>query len=240
VCLVIGALGGIGTALVTKPAPAQPLSFTPPRVPAPDFRLRDQNGFWTAPKDARGQVLIITFLYSRCRDLCPRQAGEIKDAVLSAGKGVRVYGITVDPEHDTPAMARAWIKKMGLEGGPVSFLVGSRQELAPVWRAFGVTPIAEEEEEEEEYGPGYEEHEEHARQPLSERPPPEAALDPYPDANKLAYRGRPRHGGGADYEHSAYVLLVDKKGRQRVGFPFEQLSPDRLLRDIRKLKAEPS
>jgi protein SCO1 len=237
VCLLIGALGGIGTALVTKPAPAQPLSFTPPRVAAPDFRLRDQNGFWTAPKDARGKVLIITFLYSRCHDLCPRQAGEIKDAVLAAGKGVRVYGITVDPDHDTPAMARAWIKKMGLEGGPVSFLVGSRAQLVPVWRAFGITPIAG--EDEEEYGPGHEEQE-HKSQPLSERPAPKAALNPYPDANDLDFRGRPRHGRGADYEHSAYVLLVDKKGRQRVGFPFEQLSPERLLHDIKQLQAEPA
>jgi len=242
VCLVIGALGGIGTALVTKPAPAQPLSFTPARVAAPDFRLRDQNGFWTSPKDARGQVLVITFLFSRCRDLCPRQAGEIKDAVLQAGKGVRVYGITVDPEHDTPAMARAWIKKMGLEGGPVSFLVGSRTELTPVWREFGVTPIVDEEAEyaaggDEEHDEA-EEKEEHVKQPLSARPAPKAALDPYPDANSQDFRGRPRHGGGADYEHSAYVLLVDKQGRQRVGFPFEQLSPDRLLRDIRRLKAE--
>ena len=229
-CLVLGALGGIATAVATKPAPAQPLSFTPPRVPPPDFRLRDQNGFWNQPKDARGDVLVISFLFSRCRDLCPRQAGEIKDAVLGAGDGVRVFAITVDPEHDTPKLARAWLRKMGVEGGPVRFLLGTREELTPVWNDFGIVPILKEEEGYEWVPPP----------PIPERKPPNAALEPYPDADDLRYRGRPRHGGGPDYEHSAYVLLVDKRGRQRVGFPFEQLTAERLLHDIRRLKAEPA
>ena len=116
-------------------------------MPPPDFRLRDQNGFWKQPKDARGDVLVISFLFSRCRDLCPRQAGEIKDAVLGAGDGVRVFAITVDPEHDTPKLARAWLRKMGVEGGPVRFLLGTREELTPVWNDFGIVPILKEEEE---------------------------------------------------------------------------------------------
>ena len=127
----------------------------------------------------------------------------------------------------------------GPRGRPGELPRRVRAELTPVWRAFGITPIAD---EEEEYGSGT--RAARRRSTSSSRcrsaRRPKAALDPYPDANELAYRGRPRHGGGADYEHSAYVLLVDKRGRQRVGFPFEQLSPDRLLRDIRQLKAEPS
>ena len=34
------------------------------------------------------------------------------------------------------------------------------------------------------------------------------------------------------------MLLIDKRGRQRVGFPFEQVTSARLLHDVRLLQAE--
>ena len=40
------------------------------------------------------------------------------------------------------------------------------------------------------------------------------------------------------FDHSAYVLLVDSLGRQRVGFPFSQLTTDDLSHDLRLLEAE--
>lgn len=36
-------------------------------------------------------------------------------------------------------------------------------------------------------------------------------------------------------DHSAYVVLVDGNGRQRVGFPASELTPERLAHDIRSL-----
>jgi protein SCO1/2 len=36
-------------------------------------------------------------------------------------------------------------------------------------------------------------------------------------------------------DHSATVVLVDAEGRQRVGFPFAQLTPEALAHDIRRL-----
>jgi protein SCO1/2 len=37
-------------------------------------------------------------------------------------------------------------------------------------------------------------------------------------------------------DHSATVVLVDGAGRQRVGFPYDQLTPEALAHDIRKLE----
>jgi protein SCO1/2 len=237
VCLVLGALGGVGTALVTEPAEGPELvRFTVPRQPPPDFRLRDETGTWRSPASARGEVLVVTFIYTRCRDLCPRQAAEIKEAVLGAGGGVQVYAITVDPEHDTPERAQAWLKRMGVAGGPVHILLGDRRELRPVWDRFGIVPLSPDPREESEHGPSAGEY---ARAPsLEDRRAPTAALDPYPAAGDDSFRGRPRHGGGLDYEHSAYALLIDARGRQRVGFPYEQITSELLLTDMRRLKAE--
>jgi protein SCO1/2 len=252
-CLVLGALGGVGTALVTKPeARPEPVRFTVPRQPPPHFRLRDERGTWRTPATARGDVLVVTFIYTRCRDLCPRQAAEIKEAVLRAGGGVQVYAITVDPEHDTQERARAWLKRMGVAGGPVHILLGSRPALAPVWDEFGIVPIAqapreegnaenaEEQAEYEEYEEEYAQHggEEARDETLEYRPAPAAAREDYPALGDGSYRGHPRHVGGLDYEHSAYALLIDKRGRQRVGFPYEQITSDLLLADLEALKAE--
>jgi cytochrome oxidase Cu insertion factor (SCO1/SenC/PrrC family) len=252
VCLGLGALGGIGTALVTRDqAQAVAPRFTVPREPPPHFWLRDENGVLRSPASARGNVLIVTFIYTRCRDLCPRQAAEIKDAVVRAGGGVEVYAITVDPENDTPERAHAWLKRMGVEGGPVHILLGDRRDLEPVWNQFGIVPIAdapreegkaggEQQEEYEEYEESYEKHgDDKSREELLEyRPAPSAALDPYPATGDGSYRGRPRHAGGLDYEHSAYALLIDKAGRQRVGYPYELITSDLLLSDLRALKSE--
>jgi protein SCO1/2 len=233
VCLLLGALGGVGTALVTKPeARAQPVRFTVPREAPPSFRLRDEHGVWRTPASARGDVLVVTFIFTRCRDLCPRQAAEIKDAVLRAGGGVQVYAITVDPDYDDAEEARAWLRKMGVAGGPVHILLGTWDELKPVWQQWGVVPIAVRTRKEDpgdyvEFGPP------------ALRPAPSAAHDEYPAAGDGNYRGRPRHAGGLDYEHTAYALLIDKHGRQRVGYPYEQLTSDLLLEDIEALKAEP-
>jgi cytochrome oxidase Cu insertion factor (SCO1/SenC/PrrC family) len=253
VCLILGALGGVGTALVTKDEDEDELvRFTVPPVKPPDFRLRDEAGTWRSPASARGEVLIVTFIYTRCRDLCPRQAAEIKEAVLAAGGGVQVYAITVDPEHDTRETAQAWLKRMGVAGGPVHILLGSRRDLKPVWDRFGIVPIAREPRDEgkaasEEQHEEYEEYEqeykarggEEAREEaLAYRPAPEAAHERYPAVDDESYRGRSRHVGGLDYEHSAYALLIDERGRQRVGFPYEQITSELLLTDLQALKAE--
>jgi protein SCO1/2 len=38
-------------------------------------------------------------------------------------------------------------------------------------------------------------------------------------------------------DHSAEVVLVDARGRQRVGFPYDQLTPEALAHDMRRLVA---
>jgi protein SCO1/2 len=58
----------------------------------------------------------------------------------------------------------------------------------------------------------------------------EAALAPV----WRAYGIRPQRG---KLDHSAYVVLVDGAGRQRVGFPFDHLTPEGLAHDLSRLGA---
>jgi protein SCO1 len=52
-----------------------------------------------------------------------------------------------------------------------------------------------------------------------------------------AYRVAPLSAGAAAFERSAPVLLVDRAGRERVLFGLEQLTPEGVAHDIRKLAA---
>jgi protein SCO1/2 len=239
-CVVLGGLGGLAAAEL-KSSSAEAVRFIPPREPARDFRLRDQDGRWTTLADARGQVVVLTFLYSSCADLCPTQASEIAHAVGGVGKGVIVYGVSVDPVGDTREHVEDWLRDYGLYGGPVRFLIGTREELAPVWAAYGIVPIAATRREAADAATAA------ARirgtQPLApysppQRPAPAAAAEPYPDPSDLSFRGRARHKAGPAFEHSAYVMLIDKHGEQRIGIPFEQLDQDSLAEDILLLLRE--
>jgi protein SCO1 len=52
-----------------------------------------------------------------------------------------------------------------------------------------------------------------------------------------AYRVAPLSAGAAAFERSAPVVLVDRAGRERVLFGLEQLTPEGVAHDIRKLAA---
>lgn len=243
-CLGLGTLGGVVTARLTGAQAHVPVRFTPPSEPPLDFRLRDQNGHWTRPRDARGRVLALTFLFTSCDDVCPAEAQTIGKAVREAGRGVEVFAVSVDPVGDTPDRARRFLRRIGVRNLPFHYLLGTRRELRPVWAHFGIVPIAASRMEAEAAArsgierlaeeQGYEEDEMHTNR----TEPPAAATEAYPDTSDEQYRGRPRHDLPA-FEHSAYVLLVDKHGRQRAGFPFEQLKATRLRRDMQALLAEP-
>lgn len=53
-----------------------------------------------------------------------------------------------------------------------------------------------------------------------------------------AYAAVPASAGPTAYERSAFVLLLDKAGAPRVEFPLEELTPEALAHDIRKLQGE--
>ena len=151
-----------------------------------------------------------------------------------------VYSVSVDPDGDTPERAQAFVKRRGLDPQRSAPARDARGALAP---SGGPTASRRSTPRRRR------------RSPLPRRPtvprdgrrsgrarprpyaPPERdsptdAADPLPGPGDLSYRGRSRHEAGLDFEHSAYVMLIDKHGRQRVGIPFEQLDVDGLAADM--------
>ncbi len=180
------AVVGAGVAVFAsdpEPAPARAPegALRPPGIPPADFRLTDQEGRATSLADVRGEVAIVTFLYTTCEDTCPLAAQQIRGALDDLGHDVPVLVFSVDPSRDTPERARRFVEEQRMTGR-MRFLTGSRAQLRRQWRAYGIRPQ------------------------------------------------------GDGFEHSAHVVLLDREGVQRIGFPVEKLTPEALAHDVALLE----
>ena len=112
-------------------------SLTPPTRPA-EFRLHDQDGRVVTLQGERGKVVLITFLYTHCPDVCPLIATHLDTALRDLGPAraqVRVLAISVDPTGDTRASVRTFIHVHRLVP-QFRYLTGTARELRPVWAAY--------------------------------------------------------------------------------------------------------
>jgi len=108
------------------------------RPVAPDLALRDQDEKLVQLSSQRGRLVLLAFLYTHCRDVCPLIAGNLNDALRqlgSARNSVRVLAVSVDPRNDTPQAVRRFIKTHRLLP-QFRYLTGTRQWLEPVWQAY--------------------------------------------------------------------------------------------------------
>lgn len=136
-----------GRAPLSGPPPPPRVDLLQPGDMVPDTVLLDESGKARTLADWRGQVVAVTFIYTRCPvpDFCPqidRRFGEVQrivagDAALRAR--VRLLSISFDPDYDTPAVIAAHARKAGADPGFWSFLTGDRHDVTPLAARFGVT-----------------------------------------------------------------------------------------------------
>lgn len=109
-----------------------------PPATAADFELNDQNGIPFRLSEQDGKVVLIFFGYSNCPDVCPITLSEFKQIKAQLGEEAeqaRFVYITVDPERDTPERLKVYLANFD-----PSFigLTGDREDLQPIWEAYGV------------------------------------------------------------------------------------------------------
>ena len=107
-----------------------------------DTRLLDQDGrevrFYT---DAlRGKIVLISFIYTSCTDICPILMSHLSDVQNSLGdrfgKDVFFVSISVDPEDDTPEELKEYAERYETKPG-WTFLTGPKKDVDAVIRRFG-------------------------------------------------------------------------------------------------------
>lgn len=113
------------------------------KVASPDFSLRDQRGTEVSLRALRGRVVVLTFIYTNCPDICPltllgfRESFEMLSD--SERENVAFVAITVDPERDTWEVLEAYSARFDLNSVPGwHALSGNRAELEPIWGLYGI------------------------------------------------------------------------------------------------------
>lgn len=159
----------------------------PPGLRAAGFSLTDQNGHRVTLASLRGRVVVLSFLHTRCVDLCPLTVENIKGALDQLGgvaRDVVPVAITAAPAEDSAHARRVFLAEHHMSKRIV-YLNGPMRSLQRVWNAYHVLPVLP---------------------------------------------GKP--------DHTAFSLLIDRRGIERVGFPDDQMTPELLAHDLRVLARE--
>jgi protein SCO1/2 len=134
-------------------APALPHFPIPPKKPeigrqavqtkVPDFTLVDQNGKPFRFVNARGKIVLATFIFTTCPDVCPLLTAKFAAIQRTLREkhfdDFLLLSITTDPERDTPAVLKSYAERFKADSNDWLFLTGSEKELAKVWQGFGVS-----------------------------------------------------------------------------------------------------
>ena len=117
-------------------------SGAPLHSAAPAFALTDQDGRPVSLASLRGKAVLLTFLDPVCVTDCPLLAQEFRQAgvLLGADSGkVELVAVNLNPLYRSTAYTRAFDRQERLARvADWLFLTGSRAQLRPVWRNYGV------------------------------------------------------------------------------------------------------
>ena len=110
---------------------------------AEDFELVNQYGERVRLSDHWGGLVLLSFTYTHCPDVCPlihvsikrmlEEPGPVREMWLNGT--LVVMSVSIDPERDTVRRLRVYAEANNYTW---IFLTGSRGKLERVWRAYGV------------------------------------------------------------------------------------------------------
>ena len=107
-----------------------------------DFKLIDQNGNSFQFSGKRGNLVLATFIFTACPDVCPLFSAKFAAIQRALDdkkfKDYWLLSITTDPERDSAAALKEYANRFSADLNRWAFLTGSRVELVKVWQAFGV------------------------------------------------------------------------------------------------------
>jgi protein SCO1 len=113
--------------------------------PVPDFKLTDQNGKVFNWADARGKVVLVTFVFTTCPDVCPLFTANFAGIQRHLDeKNITDYlllTITTDPERDSATVLKEYAGRFKADFKHWILLTGTRADLSKVWKLFGVNVV---------------------------------------------------------------------------------------------------
>lgn len=216
--LLVGVAGGFGLTRLLAPQPELVGTELEPPREAMDFTLTDHKGRAFRLSENRGRVVVLTFLYTSCTDVCPFMGvklGRVYDDLGTDASQVEFVVITTDPERDRVDRIAQYSRDMGMSD-TWHFLTGGEGELQAIWEAYLLRPSRG----------GRSEH-------VSDEVLREFGLFQGLSENEIsrAKGAIDQFGGGYDVSHSTPVWLIDRNGQLRA-FHGQDLLPSEMIHDI--------
>ena len=125
----------------TPAAPPKPAA-EPPDAPhevrvlgeVPYFKLTDENGLPYGSGDLADAIWVVDFIFTRCAGTCPEQTRRMAQLQRDLEhhprhQQIRFVSISVDPEHDTPAVLKTYARGKGADMESWHFLTGPREAI---------------------------------------------------------------------------------------------------------------
>ncbi|MGV9012382.1 MAG: SCO family protein [Flavobacteriales bacterium] len=109
-------------------APGDTAYFT-----VPPFHFTDEDGKPFTDKDVENKVLVVDFFFTRCTSICPKMSVQMQQLQLQLEgheyDDVLFLSHTVDPEHDTPEVLKAYSKRLEADPKRWKFLTGNAPDI---------------------------------------------------------------------------------------------------------------
>jgi len=116
-------------------ATLRPILVLPRITLAPGFSLTDQDGNRLTNEDMRGKITLYNFTHATCAPPCPQTSLVMKEVqdrlpeIDTAGLPVELVTISIDPDHDTPQVLRAYAESVGADLDTWHFATGPLERL---------------------------------------------------------------------------------------------------------------
>ena len=173
-----------------------------------EFSLVQPDGNLTNLSDYEGQVLIVSFIYSRCPDVCPIVSSNLRwlsqELADDYETNFSIISVTVDPWWDTQNVLGEYADQRNLSW---PHLTGDLETLEPIWESFHVglqtyTNVSNETNE--------------------------------GDSNNTSGRHHPDYL----VDHSTATIIIDKEHKQRVRWNDLDWEPTLFAEDVQQLMEE--
>jgi protein SCO1 len=111
-------------------------------IAAPSFSLIDQYGKKFQFKPDGGKLVLVTFVYTSCADVCPLFSANFAAIQRQLDEQKMTHylllSISTDPQRDTPAKLKSYADAFKADPRNWRFLTGAPKDLAKVWQQFAV------------------------------------------------------------------------------------------------------
>lgn len=97
--------------------------------PAPKFELKNQDNLMISNETYKGKVYVLEFFFSTCPTICPKMNLSMLEIekTFFGNPNFGIVSISIDPEHDTPAVLKAHRELLGVKSENWNFLTGDKK-----------------------------------------------------------------------------------------------------------------